>query len=122
LPAFLAEEVGLNSGFMLAQVTAAALVSENKILSHPASVDSIPTSANKEDHVSMGPIAARKAASVMVNTRRVLAIEMLAAAQALDFLAPCGPRDPSSGSAGGLKGRSPHAPRPRHVERHRGGG
>jgi histidine ammonia-lyase len=91
LPAFLVSNIGLNSGYMLAQVTAAALVSENKALSHPASVDSIPTSANREDHVSMGPIAARKAAQVVTNTRRVLAIEMLTAAQALDFLEPLRP-------------------------------
>ena len=91
LPPFLARESGLNSGLMLAQVTAAALVSENKVLAHPASVDSIPTSANKEDHVSMGPIAARKAAAVVRNARRVLAVELLAAAQALDFVAPLRP-------------------------------
>ncbi|MGH7162861.1 MAG: histidine ammonia-lyase, partial [Planctomycetota bacterium] len=90
LPAFLAEDPGLNSGLMMAQTTAAALVSENKTLCHPASVDSIPTSANQEDHVSMGMWAARKCRDVLVNVRRVLAIEFLAAAQALDFqeLAP----------------------------------
>jgi histidine ammonia-lyase len=70
---------------MMAQVTAAALVSENKTLCHPASVDSIPTSANKEDHVSMGPIAARKARWVVSNVEKILAIELLTAAQALDF-------------------------------------
>lgn len=91
LPAFLTEKVGLNSGLMLAQVTAAALVSENKVLAHPASVDSIPTSANKEDHVSMGMIAARKAAAVVCNARGVIAIELLAASQALDFLRPLRP-------------------------------
>ncbi|MFO0984265.1 MAG: histidine ammonia-lyase [Planctomycetota bacterium] len=85
LPAFLAPTPGINSGLMMAQVTAAALVSENKTLCHPASVDSIPTSANKEDHVSMAPIAARKARAVVANAERVLAIELLAAAQALDF-------------------------------------
>ncbi|MHC4937714.1 MAG: histidine ammonia-lyase [Planctomycetota bacterium] len=85
LPAFLAEEPGLNSGFMMAQTTAAALVSENKTLAHPASVDSIPTSANQEDHVSMGMWAARKARNILENVRSVLAIEFLAAAQALDF-------------------------------------
>ncbi|MBC8246755.1 MAG: histidine ammonia-lyase [Deltaproteobacteria bacterium] len=84
LPAFLVKESGLNSGFMIAQYTAAALVSENKILSHPASVDSIPTSANKEDHVSMGTIAARKAREIVRNTENVVAIELLCAAQALD--------------------------------------
>ncbi len=88
LPAFLVAEGGLNSGLMMAQVTAAALVSESKILAHPASVDSIPTSADKEDHVSMSPIAARKFAAVVENLERVLAIEILAAFQAMEFLRP----------------------------------
>jgi histidine ammonia-lyase len=88
LPAFLAREGGLQSGLMIAQVTAAALAAENKTLAHPASVDSIPTSANKEDHVSMGVGAARKAARVVANTRRILAVELLAACQALEFLKP----------------------------------
>ncbi|HSB61032.1 MAG TPA: histidine ammonia-lyase [Vicinamibacteria bacterium] len=88
LPAFLAREGGLQSGLMLAQVTAAALASENKALAHPASVDSIPTSANKEDHVSMGAAGARKAARVVANTRHILAVELLAACQALEFLKP----------------------------------
>lgn len=88
LPAFLTEDGGLRSGFMMAHVTAAALASENKSLAHPASVDSITTSANKEDHVSMGPIAARKARSVVANVRRILAIEALAAAQAIEFHRP----------------------------------
>src|SRR3989440_650503 len=79
---------GLNSGFMLAQVTAAALVSENKVLAHPASVDSITTSGNKEDYVSMGMTASLKLKRIVENTRNVLAIEAMAAAQALDFLAP----------------------------------
>ena len=85
LPAFLTPAPGLRSGLMIAQVVAAALVSENKSLSFPAAVDSIPTSANKEDHVSMGPIAARKALAVVANAERVVGIELLAAAQALDF-------------------------------------
>lgn len=88
LPPFLVEDAGLNSGFMLAQVTAAALVSENKTLAHPASVDSIPTSADKEDHVSMGMWAALKARMVAGNVRRVLAIELLAGAQGVDLLRP----------------------------------
>jgi histidine ammonia-lyase len=88
LPPFLVREGGLNSGFMIAQVTAAALVSESKALSHPASVDSIPTSANKEDHVSMGPIAAWKLGRVVENVAGVLAIEAMAAAQALEFRRP----------------------------------
>ncbi len=88
LPPFLAPGAGLNSGFMMPQVTAAALVSENKVLSHPASVDSITTSGNKEDYVSMGMTAALKLRRIVENTRNVLAIEAMAAAQALDFVAP----------------------------------
>lgn len=88
LPPFLAEGAGLNSGFMMAQVTAAALVSENKVLAHPASVDSITTSGNKEDYVSMGMTAANKLKRVVENTRNVLAIEAMAVAQAIDFLSP----------------------------------
>jgi histidine ammonia-lyase len=88
LPPFLAQGAGLNSGFMMAQVTAAALVSENKVLAHPASVDSITTSGNKEDFVSMGMTAANKLKRIVENTRNVLAIEAMAVAQALDFLAP----------------------------------
>jgi len=88
LPPFLAPGAGLNSGFMMPQVTAAALASENKVLAHPASVDSITTSGNKEDYVSMGMTAALKLKRVVANTRNVLAIEAMAAAQAIDFLAP----------------------------------
>jgi histidine ammonia-lyase len=88
LPPFLAPGAGLNSGFMMPQVTAAALVSENKVFAHPASVDSITTSGNKEDYVSMGMTAAIKLKRVVENTRNVLAIEAIAAAQALDFIAP----------------------------------
>src|SRR5437016_2746321 len=88
LPPFLAADAGLNSGFMMPQVTAAALVSENKVLAHPASVDSITTSGNKEDYVSMGMTAALKLRKIVENTRNVLAIETIAAAQALDFVAP----------------------------------
>ena len=88
LPAFLAPGAGLNSGFMMPQVTAAALVNENKVLSHPASSDSISTSGNKEDYVSMGMTSANKLLRVVTNTRNVLAIEALAAAQAHDFRAP----------------------------------
>ena len=88
LPPFLAQGAGLHSGFMLPQVTAAALVSENKVLAHPASVDSITTSGNKEDYVSMGMTAAIKLKRIVENTRNVLAIEAMAAAQAIDFLAP----------------------------------
>ncbi|MBX9692582.1 MAG: aromatic amino acid lyase, partial [Cyanobacteria bacterium] len=85
LPPFLTLEGGLNSGFMIAQYTAAALVSENKCICHPASVDSIPTSANQEDHVSMGTISARKARNVATNLKNILAIELLCATQALDL-------------------------------------
>lgn len=93
LPAFLVADGGLNSGFMLSQVTAASLVSENKVLCHPASIDSIPTSANKEDHVSMGTIAARHTLEVVDNVKKVLAIELLSAAQALEFLKPLKPAE-----------------------------
>lgn len=85
LPPFLAEDAGLNSGVMLFQYTAAALVSENKVLAHPASIDSIPTSANQEDHVSMGPIAARQARDIVRNVEQIVALELLCAAQGLDF-------------------------------------
>jgi histidine ammonia-lyase len=85
LPAFLISDGGLNSGFMIAQYTAASLVSENKVLSHPACVDSIPTSANKEDHVSMGTISARKCRDIVENAEGVAAIELLCAAQGLDL-------------------------------------
>ena len=88
LPAFLIEDGGLNSGFMLAQVSAAALVSENKGLAHPASVDSLPTSANQEDHVSMSTYAARRLADMSENAAGVIAIELLAAAQAVEFRKP----------------------------------
>lgn len=88
LPVILADSPGLNSGFMIVQYTAAALVSENKVLSHPASVDSIPTAVGQEDHVSMGSISARKLLEVYENTKHVLAIELLLAAQALDYRKP----------------------------------
>lgn len=90
-PAFLVKNKGINSGFMIVQVAAASLASENKSLSFPASVDSIPTSAGKEDHVSMGTIAARKAAQVIDNTVSIIALELLTAAQALDFRLPLKP-------------------------------
>ena len=99
-PPFLTRDGGLNSGFMIPQYVPAALVSENKVLAHPASVDSIPTSAGQEDHVSMGNAAGLKALQVLANVERALAIELLAGAQAVEFLAPlgagprgrCGPR------------------------------
>lgn len=88
LPAFLTKDPGLNSGMMIVQVASASLVSENKVLSHPASVDSIPTSADKEDHVSMGVTASRKARQILKNLRNVLAMELLCASQALELLRP----------------------------------
>ena len=88
LPPFLTERSGLNSGYMIVQYTAAALVSENKVLSHPASVDSIPTSANQEDHVSMGTISASKVLRILANLQNILAIELLCACQALEFREP----------------------------------
>lgn len=92
LPRFLTAKGGLNSGLMIAQYTAASLVSENKVLCHPASVDSIPTSANQEDHNSLGSIAARKCFEVLNNTEKIIAIETLCASQGIDFLRPlkCG--------------------------------
>jgi histidine ammonia-lyase len=91
LPPFLAPDGGLNSGHMIVQVASASLVSENKVLSHPASVDSMPTSAEKEDHVSMGSIAARKFSQIVKNAQNVIALEFLAATQALDLILPLKP-------------------------------
>lgn len=91
LPAFLARQGGLNSGLMISQYTAASLVSENKVLAHPASVDSIPTSANQEDHVSMGATSARQARMILENARWVIAIEFVVSAQALEFHKPLSP-------------------------------
>jgi histidine ammonia-lyase len=88
LPAFLTPDSGVNSGFMMAQVTAAALVAENRMLCHPASVDSIPTSANQEDHVSMATHGARRLLTMTANAANIIAIEFLAAAQGIDLRAP----------------------------------
>ena len=88
LPPFLAQDSGVNSGLMIPQVTAAALVSENKSLAFPASVDSIPTSAGQEDHVSMAPIAARKACQIARNAAGVVGVELIAAAEGIDYHAP----------------------------------
>ncbi|HEY0590730.1 MAG TPA: histidine ammonia-lyase [Thermoanaerobaculia bacterium] len=104
LPPFLVEEGGLHSGFMIAQVTAASLVSESKALSHPASVDSIPTSANKEDHVSMGPIAARKLERIVGNLENVLAIEGICAAQAIEFRRPLRSSEPLERAHAAIRG------------------
>ncbi|MBI2214922.1 MAG: histidine ammonia-lyase [Acidobacteria bacterium] len=108
LPPFLVREGGLNSGFMIAQVTAAALVSESKTLSHPASVDSIPTSANKEDHVSMGPTAAWKLGRVVENVATVLAIEAMAAAQAIEFRRPLKSSPRVEGAVATLRSKIAH--------------
>ena len=99
LPAFLAADPGTNSGFMIAQYTAASLVSENKVLAHPSSVDTIPTSGNQEDHVSMGWTSMRKLRDVVANVRAVLAVEILAAAQAIDFRASIAAPGTASGAA-----------------------
>ena len=108
LPAFLVSDGGLNSGFMIAQYTAAALVSENKVLAHPASVDSIPTSANKEDHVSMGTIAARKGREIVANTENVIGIELLCAAQALDLFTNLKPGEGTLAAYQAIRGAIPH--------------
>lgn len=116
LPAFLAEGSGLNSGLMISQYTAAALVSENKVLAHPASVDSIPTSANQEDHVSMGTHAARKARAIYENVLWVLAIELASAAQALDFHAPLRPGKGVEATYRRIRGEIPHLDRDRYLK------
>jgi histidine ammonia-lyase len=107
LPGFLSKKQGLHSGFMIAQVTAASLVSENRILAHPASVDSIPTSANQEDYVSMGMTAANKAVRILENTQAVLAIELLAACQGVELRAPLKPSPVLSGVIRAFRGRVP---------------
>jgi len=109
LPELLMKDTGVNSGFMIPQYTAAALVSENKVLCHPASVDSIPTSLGQEDHVSMGSISALKLLGVLRNVERVLAVEMLTAAQALDFRAPLKPGRGVQLAHEALRGRVSHA-------------
>jgi histidine ammonia-lyase len=108
LPAFLVKESGLSSGFMVTQYTAAALVSENKLLAQPASVDSIPTSAGKEDHVSMGTIAARKSLAAARNLEHILAIELLCAAQATDLRAPLRLSGPTAAVHELVRSRVPH--------------
>jgi histidine ammonia-lyase len=115
LPAFLSPESGLNSGYMMAQVTAAALVSENKILAHPASVDSIPSSAGREDHVSMGVHAADKLQRIVDNVRNVLSIELLCAAQGIDLRAPHRPGPPLDDAHTTLRARVPKLEVDRHV-------
>ena len=107
LPPFLTANAGLNSGFMIAHVTAAALASENKSLAHPASVDSLPTSANQEDHVSMATFAARRLQPMIANVRHILAIEWLAAAQGIDFLRPLASSGPLEAAHAMLRERCP---------------
>jgi histidine ammonia-lyase len=107
LPAFLTPDGGLNSGFMIPQYVAASLVSENKALCHPASVDSIPTSAGQEDHVSMGNASALKAWQVLANAEHALAIELLAGAQGIEFLAPLDPGAGTRAAHGAVRALSP---------------
>jgi histidine ammonia-lyase len=108
LPPFLVRDGGVNSGFMIAHVTAAALASENKLLAHPASVDSLPTSANQEDHVSMATFAARKLGDLCENTAAILAIELLAAAQGVDLRAPLLTSEKLQGVMRDIRARVPH--------------
>jgi len=116
LPAFLAEQGGLHSGLMISQYTAASLVSENKVLAHPASVDSIPTSANQEDHVSMGTIACRKARRIYENVLWVLTIELVSAAQALDFHKPLRPGKGVAAAHVAIRNTIPHLARDRYLK------
>ncbi|MDB5513140.1 MAG: hutH [Enterovirga sp.] len=115
LPAFLTTEPGLNSGFMLAQVTAAALTAENKMLAHPASVDSIPTSANQEDHVSMATHGAYRLGQMSENAMTIVALEWLTAAQGLDFYAPAKPAAPIAEAHRRLRAEVPHYDRDRFM-------
>jgi histidine ammonia-lyase len=107
LPAFLSPEPGLHSGYMLTQYTAAALIAENRVLSHPASVESIPTSGSQEDHVSMGWGAGRKLQDILTNTRRVLAIEILCAAQGIEYRAPLAPAPAMAAVVAAVRGHVP---------------
>nr|WP_294846637.1 histidine ammonia-lyase [uncultured Sphingomonas sp.] len=108
LPAFLTDDGGVNSGLMIPQVTAAALTSENKVMAFPASVDSIPTSAGQEDHVSMAPIAARKAAAIAKNAAGIIAVELIAAAQGADYHAPLTTSDKLQDVHAKVRRLSPH--------------
>lgn len=115
LPPFLVNNGGVNSGFMIAQVTSAALASENKTLAHPASVDSLPTSANQEDHVSMATFAGRRLADMAENTRGILAVELLAAAQGLDFRAPLRASEGVEAAKGRLRAHVPFYDKDRYF-------
>ncbi|MGO8917256.1 MAG: histidine ammonia-lyase [Stellaceae bacterium] len=117
LPPFLVRESGLNSGFMIAQVTAAALASENKSLAHPASVDSLPTSANQEDHVSMATFAARRLGAMAANSRTIIAIEYLAAAQGIEFHRPLATSPPLEGALARLRRDVPFLEQDRMLSR-----
>jgi histidine ammonia-lyase len=115
LPPFLTENAGLNSGFMIAHVTAAALASENKSLAHPASVDSLPTSANQEDHVSMATFAARRLQPMIQNVAHILGIELLAAAQGIEFLRPLASSPALEQAHALLRTRVPSIPTDRYL-------
>ena len=115
LPPFLTADAGLNSGFMIAHVTAAALASENKSLAHPAGVDSLPTSANQEDHVSMATFAARRLQPMIANVARILAIEWLAAAQGIEFLRPLRSSAALEAAHALLRSRCPAMPADRYL-------
>ena len=115
LPKLLMQDTGLNSGFMLPQYTAAALLNECKVLSTPASVDSIPTSLGQEDHVSMGATSAVKTYEILDRVETVLAIEMMCAAQAIDFLAPLRPGDGPRAAHELIRRHIPHAEADRHF-------
>jgi len=115
LPPFLVENGGVNSGFMIAQVTAAALASENKTLAHPASIDSLPTSANQEDHVSMATFAGRRLADIFENVAGILGVEWLAAAQGLDFRRPLMPSEPLDAARSLLRAAVPFYDRDRYF-------
>src|SRR4051794_28152550 len=115
LPPFLVRDSGVNSGFMIAQVTAAALVSENKSLAFPASVDSIPTSAGQEDHVSMATHAGTKARRIAGNAAGVVGVELLAAAQGLDFHAPLASSPSLEAARAAIRARVPHLASDRYL-------
>jgi histidine ammonia-lyase len=115
LPPVLTAEAGLNSGFMIAHVTAASLASENKSMAHPASVDSLPTSANQEDHVSMATFAARRLQPMIANVAHILGIELLAAAQGIEFLRPLRSSAPIEAAHALLRAQCPSIDRDRYL-------
>ena len=115
LPPFLTADAGLNSGFMIAHVTAASLASENKSLAHPASVDSLPTSANQEDHVSMATFAARRLQPMIANTAHIIGIELLAAAQGIEFLRPLQTSAALESAHALLRAQCPAMPQDRYL-------